>query len=185
MRLPEIPLLPASRTERRIPATCKLLRYIYRQGSTKRKDGGAVVVLEIIGIVAILLALAVSLVVLPLIGGFLKSLNKSMGGRVSEIKKQVGSSVENIEMANKEIEAIAAATAGVRLGMDKTLKATDKAIAFLDSKAFQLGFPAVLWVFFFVVALPRAIFHQKKKKKKSPLEPIPPPSWQAAAEQTG
>ena len=164
-----------------MPATCELLRYIYRRDSTKQKDGSAVLVLEIIGIVAILLALAVSLVVLPLIGGLLKSLNKSMGVRVPEIGKQVGSLVEDIELANKEIDTIAAATAGVRQGMDKTLKATDKAIAFLDSKAFQLGFPAVLWVFFFVVALPRAIFH-REKKKKSPLEPIPPPSWQDAAE---
>jgi predicted PurR-regulated permease PerM len=139
-----------------------------------------VIVLEILGIIGVLLLLVVSVIVLPLLGSLLKSMNKSIVTRGPGFRKQVNESMTEIQDVNKEIEALAAATKGVKVGMDKALSTADRVIEFLESKVFQLGLPAILWAVFFLVALPRAIFHRKKKREA--VEPIPPPSWQAAAE---
>ncbi len=138
------------------------------------------IVLEILGIIGIFLLLAVSVIVLPLLGGLLKSVNKSLGSRGPELKKQVRDSVASMDTAGQQIEAMALATKSARLGMNKALEASDRVLAFLNSKVFQLGVPAVMWVLFFVIAVPRGLFARARWFK--PVEPIPPPSWETESD---
>jgi hypothetical protein len=141
------------------------------------------IVWEILGIIGVLLLLIVSVIVLPLLGHLLKSLNKGLVTRGPDFKKQVNDSMIEIQDVDKEIEALAAATRGAKLGMDKALVTADRVLGFLNSKLFQLGLPAVLWVLFFLVAVPRAWRATPKIFNWKPVQPIPPPSWQKAAEE--
>jgi len=142
-----------------------------------------VIVAEILGIIGVLLLLIISVIVLPLAGHLLKSLNKGLVTRGPSFRKQVNDSVTEIQDVNKDIESLAAATRGVKLGMDKALVTAGRVVEFLESKTFQLGVPAIMWVLFFLIAVPRAWRATPKIFNWKPVEPIPPPSWQKAAEE--
>ena len=61
---------------------------------------------EILGIIGVLLLLIVSVIVLPLLGHLLKSLNKGLVTRGPDFKKQVNDSMIEIQDVDKEIEAL-------------------------------------------------------------------------------
>jgi hypothetical protein len=134
-------------------------------------------VFQIIGIVALVLFIPISFIILYMAGKFLKKVNRSLAGRARDVRKQVDASLSGMDTAQDQIAALSTVNASVRAGMDKALEAADKAVGFLKSTAFQAGLPAVIWVAFLAVTLPRGLI-RLKKKKKSKIEPIPPPSWE-------
>lgn len=137
-------------------------------------------VFQVIAIVAIILFGLIFAVALRFLGKFLKRHNKGMVSRASEVRKQFDSSMGGIDNAQVQIEAMAAATGAVRAGMDGAIAVADSAVSFLESRAFQVGLPMVLWFLLLVIAVPRGLRVRWTRLIPRPA-PIPPPSWEAAA----
>ena len=134
-------------------------------------------VFQIIGIVALVLFIPINFILLYMAGKLLKKINRSLGERAGGIRKQVTASLSGIDTAQDQLEEFSAVTASVRAGMDKAIEAADKAVGFLKSTTFQAGLPAVIWILFLAVALPRGL-RKRKVKKKNRVTPVPPPSWE-------
>ena len=133
-------------------------------------------VFQIIGIVALVLFIPTSFIILYMAGKSLKKVNRSLVGRAGDMRKQVDASLSGIDAAQGQLAAFSTVGASVKDGMDKAIAAADKTVGFLKSTAFQAGLPAVVWILFLAVTLPRGLV-KLKKKKKSKVKPIPPPSW--------
>lgn len=132
--------------------------------------------LQITGIVAVVLGLFVGVVVLPVVGRFLKKAHRVIQQRARELPGQVSATTEGMAAAQVQIDALIAATTGVKRGMETAIGLADRAVAFLNSTAFQVGLPALIWTLFLFIALPRGL---RGRRKKSPgIVPIPPPSWE-------
>ena len=138
----------------------------------------AATIFEIIGVVAIVVAVLVAVLVLPFLSRALKRFNKSGVDRAHRVRAQVTSSLGGVGDAQVQIDSVAAVTEGVKAGMTAAIGVADQAVSFLESRAFQIGLPAVLWFLLLVVALPRGL--HGSRPKKSPRKVIPPPSWEAA-----
>ena len=141
-------------------------------------------VFEIIAVAAIILFGLVLIVALRFLAKFLKRHNKSMISRAGEVRRQFDSSIVGIDSAQGQIEAMAAMTGAVRAGMDSAIAVADSAVSFLESRTFQVGLPALLWFLLLVIALPRGLRSHWPRIMKI-REPIPPPSWEAAARAAG
>jgi hypothetical protein len=137
----------------------------------------AATIFEIIGVVAIVVAVLVAVLVLPFLSRALKRFNKSGVERAHQVRTQVTSSLGGVEDAQVQIDSVAAVTEGVKAGMTAAIATADQAVTFLESRAFQVGLPAVLWFLLLVVALPRGL--HRARPKKIPRRVIPPPSWEA------
>jgi len=139
----------------------------------------AVTVFRIIAIVVIILGVFIAIFVLPFLARFLKRVNKSMAGRARDLRDQVNTGLGGIESAQVQIEAVAAVTGQVKAGMNAAIGAADQAVTFLESRAFQIGLPAILWFLLLVIALPRGL--RRHRQKPAPKRVVLPPSWEAAA----
>jgi ABC-type thiamine transport system substrate-binding protein len=137
-------------------------------------------VFEIIGAAAIILSVLIAVAVLYFLNKILKKVNKVLGERKGDVSKDLQMGLDGLKGAQGQIETVSAMTKVAKAGMRSTVSAADKLVAFVKTEAFQTGVPVVMWVMLVFVALPRALFPRKKKKKK--VTPIPPPSWEAAAE---
>lgn len=143
----------------------------------------AATIFEIIGVIAILLGVLIVIAVFFFMNKGLKSLNKVLGARKGDISKDLRLSMDGLNDAQGQIDALAAMTDGVKAGMQSAIRAADTLVALVKSNAFQVGVPAVMWVLLVFIAIPRALFPLKKnKKKKKKITPIPPPSWEALAD---
>jgi hypothetical protein len=136
-------------------------------------------IFRIIAVVVIILGVFIAIFVLPFLARFLKRTNKSMAESARHVRDQVNTSLGGMETAQVQLDAFAAATGSVKAGMTAAIGAADKAVSFLESRAFQIGLPAVLWFLLLAIALPRGLRHHKPKRE--PRKVIPPPSWEAAA----
>lgn len=137
------------------------------------------VALKILAIIGIILGTLIALVVLPVISRVLKKTNKTMAQRAREVSKEVNTSIAGLDEAQVQIQAMEAATAAVQQSVAAANKAAGQAVAFLESRTFQLGVPALLWFLLFAIALPRGLRLTTTRKKR---RVIPPPSWEAADE---
>ncbi len=163
---------------------CHRLYYIFVASAVGCPNGelGVVArVFEIIGIVAIILLGLITVAVLYFLNKGLKKLNGITRSGHSEIGRELRVSLSGLDGAQGQLDQISAATEATRAGMKSALSAADAALAFLKSNVFQVGVPVCMWLLLLAVTVPRSLAGSKKKKKK--VEPIPPPSWQAAAEQ--
>jgi len=140
-------------------------------------------VFQIIAVATIILFGLVFALALRFLGKFLKRHNKGMVSRAGEVRKQFDSSIGGIDNAQGQIEAMAAMTGAVRGGMDSAIAVADRAVSFLESRTFQVGLPALLWVLLLVIAIPRGLRMRRPKQKEPNV--IPPPSWEAAARAAG
>lgn len=136
--------------------------------------------LKIAGIVAIVLGALIWVVLLPMIARALKKLNKGLSERARGLRGQVDASVSQIEEAQSQIQALAAATEVARAGVKSAIGTADRVVGFLQSGTFQIGLPIVLWFGLLVVAIPRAIVGVRRRKPR--IVPIPPPSWEQEAD---
>jgi len=134
-------------------------------------------VFEIIGIVALVLFIPIYLITMYMAGKWLKKVNRSLVGRSGEIRKQMDASLSGMDTALDQLVSFSTVSASVKAGVDKAIEGADKAVRFLNSTAFQAGLPAVIWVLFLAVMLPRGLI-MRNKKKKVKVKPIPPPSWE-------
>lgn len=134
---------------------------------------------QVVGIVAIILAGLIAIPVFHFLSKGLKRLNESIGSRRSEIHRDLRVSLEELDGAQGQLDQISAATEVARAGMSSALAAADATLAFLRSNAFQVGVPVAMWSILLAVTIPKSLARHRKKR----LEPIPPPSWQEAAEQ--
>lgn len=132
--------------------------------------------LQITGTVAVILGLFVCIVVLPVVGRFLKKALRFLRERAGAIPGQIEATAGNVTAAQEQVDALLAVTANVKAGMQAAIALADRVIAFLNSPAFQVGLPAMLWTLFLVVALPRGL--RRRKKKGPAVTPIPPPSFE-------
>lgn len=139
----------------------------------------AATIFEIIAVVAIVVAVLVAVLVLPLLAGLLKSFNKSGVKRAREFRTQVTGSLEDVDAVQAQLDALGQVTRGVKAGMDSAVEAAGKAVSFLESRTFQVGLPAVLWLLLLAVAVPRGIRGLSSVK---PRRVIPPPSWEESGE---
>lgn len=137
-------------------------------------------IFQIIGIVFTVLFTILIIVALPLINRLLKQLNKSFSERKNTITQEVTRSEIGMDTARQQVDALKASTDIFRRNLEKVVTIADSAVAFLDSNAFQLGLPLVLWVLFFAVALPRGLRQKRRKRKR--FEAVPPPSWEKQKE---
>jgi predicted PurR-regulated permease PerM len=140
-----------------------------------------ITILRIFAIVVIILGALAGVFILRFLARFLKKQNKSFSERARDVRKQVSTSIEGIDTAQEQIAAIASMTEAVQAGMVKTLEAADRTVGFLESRAFQIGLPAVLWFLLLVVALPRGLARRTPKTESRPRRVILPPSREAAA----
>jgi len=136
-------------------------------------------IFKIIGIVSIVACTLVGILALPFLARFLKKVNESIADRSRQIRDQVSTSLNEIETAQTQIETIATTTSSIKAGMNSCLTTADKAVSFLESRIFQTGVPAALWLLLIAIALPRGL--RKSKSKKKARRVIPPPSWDDAA----
>lgn len=138
-----------------------------------------VTVFQVIGVISIFLAALVVIIVFYFLNKGLRHLNSVLDSRRKEIGRDLRTSLEGLDEAQGQIEALSAATAGVRAGMDSAISAADTAVSFLRSSAFQIGVPAAMWLLLVLIAIPRALRSPARKKS---VKVIPPPSWQADLE---
>jgi hypothetical protein len=135
-------------------------------------------IFEIIAIVAIVICIPILILLFRLSSKSLRKLNKSMGGRRVEIRKNLSSSLMGLDDAQGQIDALSAVTANVEKGMRAAMGTADKFLAFVKSKTFQRGVPVTLWTILAVVGITRGLTPVKPKKKKKKPSAIPPPSWE-------
>jgi len=133
-------------------------------------------VFEIIAVVAIILFALIFAVALRFLSKFLKRHNKGMLTRAGEMRKQFDASIGGVDNAQVQIAAMAEMTGAVRAGMDAAIGVADTAVSFLESRAFQIGLPALLWFLLVAIALPRGL----RRASRSEPNVIPPPSWEAS-----
>lgn len=138
---------------------------------------------RIVAITFILLGLIIAVIILRFLAKALKKQNKSFMARARDVRQQMASTVVEMDEAQGQIEAVAIATKGVRKGMDQALASSEAAVNFLESRAFQVGVPVALWFLFLVIAVPRGRIMVRAAAKSRPKRVIPPPSWEAAAEE--
>lgn len=139
-------------------------------------DVVAAKIFQIIGIIALVIAIFVFIIILPIINRLLKGLNRTLGSRGRDLRGQMSSSLKEIEVAQGQLETVVSATDSVKSGMRAAIGAADKFVDFLKSPVFQLGLPVSLWFLLLAVAVPRGIRRHKKISKKQRV--IPPPSWE-------
>ncbi len=132
-------------------------------------------VLQIIAIVVIGLAILLFIILLPLLSRLLKKLNKSLSAGRPAIAREMITSLGEMKAAQDQIESVAVATDSVKSGMKAAISAADRAVGFLESNAFQVGFPALIWVLVLMVSILRVL---KPRKVKKEVTLIPPPSWE-------
>jgi ABC-type multidrug transport system fused ATPase/permease subunit len=162
--------------------SCSVFGYIDCLYSRRAAGGGfdvAATIFRIIAVVVIILGVFIAVFVLPFLSRFLKRANKSMAERARQVRDQVNTSLGGMETAQVQLEAFSAMTGSVKAGMTTAIGAADKAVSLLESRAFQVGLPAVLWFLLLAIALPRGL--RRHKPKRAPRRVIPPPSWEAAA----
>jgi hypothetical protein len=135
-------------------------------------------IFEIIAIVAIVISIPLLVLLFRSLSKSLKKLNKSMGGRRTEIRKNLSSTLTGLDDAQGQIDAMSAVTANVERGMQAAIGAADRFLAFVKSRTFQRGVPVTLWTVLAVVGITRGLTPVKPKKKKKKPTPIPPPSWE-------
>lgn len=136
---------------------------------------------RIVAIVFIALGLIAAVVILRFLAGALKKRNSSFAGRTRGVREQMAGTISGIDEAQGRIEALEAATDGVKKGMDRALAFSDGAVVFLESRAFQAGVPLVLWLLFAAVLVPRSFRAARTAARKRRRKVIPPPSWEKAA----
>jgi len=136
-------------------------------------------IFEIIAVVLIIIFGLAFAFALRFLAKFLKRNNKTMGSRAGEMRKQFDSSIGGMDNAQVQIEALAAVTTSVRAGMTGAIALAAKAVTFLESRAFQIGLPAVLWFLLLAIALPRGL--REHRARRGEVHVIPPPSWEAEA----
>ncbi|MDD5748489.1 MAG: hypothetical protein PHP64_05535 [Actinomycetota bacterium] len=132
-------------------------------------------IFQILGIVVLFITIVAAAILLPLISKLLKKLNKTIQERESGLGKQMDSSISSIDSVSTYIETLDSITTSARDFMDSILSFTEKALAFLESRTFQVGVSILTWCLFFFVALPRALFMRTKKAKR---KMVLPPSWE-------
>lgn len=137
----------------------------------------AATIFEIIGVVAIVVAVLVAILVLPFLSRMLKSFNKSGVKRAQQVRSQVTESIQDMNQAQEQLDAFAEVSKGVRAGMDAAVERASRTVAFLESRTFQVGLPALMWFLLLVVALPRGL--RRSNMMRKPRRSIPPPSWEA------
>jgi len=136
-------------------------------------------VLQIIAIVVIAFAILLFILLLPLLSRLLKKLNKSLSAGRPAIAREMSTSIGEMNAAQDQIESVAVVTDSVKSGMKAAISAADKAVEFLESSAFQVGLPALIWVLFLTVSIFRLV---KPRKVKKEVTVIPPPSWESGSE---
>jgi hypothetical protein len=142
----------------------------------------AATVFEIIGAMTVVLGVLITIVVLFLMNKGLKSANRALEARKGDFSKDLRASLEGLDDAQGQLEAMSSATEGVKAGMQAAVSAADRLVSFLKSSVFQVGVPTVLWVLLVFIAVPRGLRGSRAALKKKKKKKIPPPSWEAAAE---
>ncbi len=136
-------------------------------------------IFEVIGALAIILFGIILIALLFFVGKGLKKLNRMIADHRAGITRNLDVSLGGIQEAQVQIDALAVLTSTVRTGLGSALSGADVMVSFLKSSVFQTGLPVLLWMGLIAVTMPRALFGSlKKKKNKSPIKPIPPPSWE-------
>jgi len=136
-------------------------------------------VLQIIAIVVIAFAILLFIILLPLLSRLLKKLNKSLSAGRPAIAREMSTSLGEMKAAQDQIESVAVYTDSVESGMKAAISAADRAVGFLESNAFQVGLPALIWVLFLTISIFRVLKPRNVKKK---VTVIPPPSWESESE---
>ena len=135
-------------------------------------------IFQIVGALAILMALFIVIVVLNFLNKGLKGLNKAIESGRGTVRKDLTSSIEGLETAQVQLGAVTSLTEGARAGVAASLDLSDRLLDFLRSGTFQFGVPLLFMLWILFLAAPRALFRRKRRRKS---KAIPPPSWEAAA----
>lgn len=138
-------------------------------------------VFQIIGIVVLVIGIILVALILPIISKLLKKANRAIASNRSQINMQMRSSMEEMENAEVQMQALADMTSSVKQGIDAAVDAADRAVHFLESNTFQIGFPVVIWIAILFTTITRGLFWRRQKKKAKGVTPIPPPSWEQEA----
>ncbi len=135
-------------------------------------------ILQIVGALAILLALFIVIVVLYFLNKGLKGLNRTIESGKGAVRKDLASSIEGLETAQVQLGSVMSLTEGVKAGVSASLALSDRLLVFLRSRTFQVGVPLLFMLWILLLATPRALFRKRLRRRR---KAIPPPSWQAAA----
>ncbi|MDD5447799.1 MAG: hypothetical protein PHO53_01340 [Actinomycetota bacterium] len=122
-------------------------------------------VFEILGTIVIVVFTILAIFLLPALSRFLKNLNLGLGQRAGNINALLGNSAKEVEGAEDQVKALKGATSSISLAMNKAVSLADKSLAFLESNAFQRGFPLVVCLGISTAILWRGVFSRKKKIK--------------------
>lgn len=129
-------------------------------------------VFEIIGTIVIVVFTLLAIFLLPLLSRLLKNLNLTLSQRAKNINALLGDSAKEVESVENQVKTLEGVTSSVSLAMNKAVSLADKSLAFLESSAFQRGFPLVICLGISAATLWRGIFSRKRKTRS--VKAIPP-----------